>query len=383
MRQFDAHVDQSAQTIAVLPAIQVGALTIYQLYDIGDSIDLDHAQNCLATPTARRQPPLRVRQSESIQIAQPPVWVDLRTISTELGGISSVGALRASIYDLGVVALALTLPLPRATSWESVAEIMAATQSLPATLQQQLLAALDELEALIRAAISQPERTQLVEDYSVLRVEQLTEPTDITMLAEHPLVLAALLGERRPLSPEATGLIRRTSYFPDDVALLSWNGALLIEADPLAAATAADLIEFANVELLLMRSYDAELEAEQPLMYRRIEAAQSPLALPLARRYSRLLQTVQSRIIEVTEVAERVDNAFKVTDDVYWYRFYSTALDVLRVHIWRADVEHRLALLRETYTMLQDQAGAERAVALEWTIILLIAFEIVMALLGL
>jgi hypothetical protein len=260
---------------------------------------------------------------------------------------------------------------------------MAATQSLPATLQQQLLAALDELEALIRAAISQPERTQLVEDYSVLRVEQLTEPTDITMLAEHPLVLAALLGERRPLSPEATGLIRRTSYFPDDVALLSWNGALLIEADPLAAATAADLIEFANVELLLMRSYDAELEAEQPLMYRRIEAAQSPLALPLARRYSRLLQTVQSRIIEVTEVAERVDNAFKVTDDVYWYRFYSTALDVLRVHIWRADVEHRLALLRETYTMLQDQAGAERAVALEWTIILLIAFEIVMALLGL
>ncbi|MCG8352497.1 MAG: hypothetical protein MI924_32425 [Chloroflexales bacterium] len=59
------------------------------------------------------------------------------------------------------------------------------------------------------------------------------------------------------------------------------------------------------------------------------------------RRYSRLLQTVQSRIIEVAEVAERVGNAFKVTDDVYWYRFYSTALDVLRVYVWRADIEYR------------------------------------------
>ncbi|MCG8352499.1 MAG: hypothetical protein MI924_32435 [Chloroflexales bacterium] len=57
-----------------------------------------------------------MRQSEGIQIAQPPVGVDLGTIPTELGGISDTGALRASIYYLGAVALALTLPLPCATS---------------------------------------------------------------------------------------------------------------------------------------------------------------------------------------------------------------------------------------------------------------------------
>jgi uncharacterized Rmd1/YagE family protein len=56
-------------------------------------------------------------------------------------------------------------------------------------------------------------------------------------------------------------------------------------------------------------------------------------------------------------------------------------LNVLRVDVWRAGVEHKLALLRETYSMLHDKADTERSTALEWTIILLIMFEIVMALL--
>ena len=85
---------------------------------------------------------------------------------------------------------------------------------------------------------------------------------------------------------------------------------------------------------------------------------------------------------EVTQVTERVDNALKVTDDVYWNRLYSALLNVLRVDVWRDGVEHKLALIRETYSMLHAEADAERASALEWTIVLLILFEIGMALLG-
>jgi hypothetical protein len=43
-------------------------------------------------------------------------------------------------------------------------------------------------------------------------------------LAEHPQVWAALLGEQRALSPSAARLITSMSYYPDDLALLSWNG---------------------------------------------------------------------------------------------------------------------------------------------------------------
>jgi hypothetical protein len=211
-------------------------------------------------------------------------------------------------------------------------------------------------------------------------VERLEDPANVGMLADHPLVQAALLGERRPLSAGAAALISDMSYYPEDLALLSWNGALLVEPDPLAAGTATDLLEFANVELLLLRSYDADLEAELPRMYGRIAAARRRLALPLVRPYNRLLNDVQRLVIEITEVTERIDNALKVTDDVYWNRLYSTMLNVMRIHLWRAGVEHRLALLRETYDMLHDQAEAERSAALEWIVIILILFEIIMAL---
>ncbi len=50
--------------------------------------------------------------------------------------------------------------------------------------------------------------------------------------------------------------------------------------------------------------------------------------------------------------------------------------------MWRDGVEHELALIRENYSMLHAEADAERASALEWTIVLLILFEIGMALLG-
>ena len=68
---------------------------------------------------------------------------------------------------------------------------------------------------------------------------------------------AALLGEKHPLSTEAAGLLTQMSYYPNDLALLSWNGALLIEPDGDATATALSLLEFANVQLLLMRYYSS------------------------------------------------------------------------------------------------------------------------------
>ncbi len=372
----------TAPADAAPPKIVRGTLTLYQLYDVGDSINLDLAQACLAEPTARRRSPVPARQSESIQIAQPPLRIARGTTSAALGGLAFAGTLRASIYDLGAVALAIELPLPAPIGWDTVADLLAAAQSLPDALGGRFAVAIDELEALIRPAIDRPARSPLIEDYSVLLVERLDQPPAAASLAEHPVVQAALLGERRQLSPGATRLISSLSYYPDDLALLSWNGALLIDPDPLSAATAADLVEFANVELLMLRTYDAQLDAQLPLMYRRITTAQRRFALPLVRPYSHLLHDLQRLVADVTEVTERVDNAFKVTDDVYWNRLYSAMLGVLRVQTWRDGVDHKLALLRETYGMLHDQADAERANALEWVIVILILVELIVALVG-
>ncbi|MGE0544883.1 MAG: hypothetical protein AB7R89_32405 [Dehalococcoidia bacterium] len=368
---------------SALPQVTAATLTLFRFYDVGYAIDLERAEALVTAGMGRHRTPGRVRQSSSIEIAQPPLWVGLGPAAVELAGLRLEGTLRASVYDLGAVTLALSLPLSGAMPWEGIADLFGATQEPPEPLEAHFRAGIDEIESLIRPAIERPERSALVEDYSVLMVERLAPEGRAAALGDDPLVRSALLGERRTLSADTYATVTRMSYEPAvDLALLSWNGALVVEPDAEAAATALDLLEFANVELLLLRSYDAGLEAEVFGLNDRITAARRRLYIPLVGRYNALLNDVQQLVIELTEVTERLDNAFKVTDDVYWNRLYSAALGVLRTGLWRSEVEHRLNLLRESYTMLHERADSDRSASLEWIIILLIAFEIGMAFLG-
>jgi hypothetical protein len=361
-------------------------LTLYQFYAIGDEVALDRAQTLLAQAKTSASRPLLppVRRAESIEIAVPPLRLDLGPLDVTLAGRTFGATLRASVYDLGAVALALEMTLPEGTAWDMVASLFADAEDLPASVQDRFLAALDDLERTLKPAVTQPERATVVEDYGVLRVARLASDSDdnvaeAAQLGNDPAVRAALLGEWRPLSREAMGPVVAMSYYPDDLALLSWNGAVLVEPDQAAAATAMDLLEFANVELLLLRLYDTELDGQVPAVYRRIAESRRPFALPLVGSYRNLLRDVHVLVAEVTEIAERIDNALKVTDDVYWNRLYTGAMHILRVDVWRRGVEHKLHLLREIYQMLHDEAAEERSTALEVVIVLLIAFEIVMA----
>src|SRR5215471_12762104 len=94
-------------------------------------------------------------------------------------------------------------------------------------------------------------------------------------------------------------LVSAMSYYPEDLALLSWNGAVLI--DPEGSTVAVELVEFAEVELLLMRAYDADLDARLPSMYQGIGRSAPPFVLPFVRRYGSKLHEVQRVIAEVTD----------------------------------------------------------------------------------
>jgi hypothetical protein len=362
------------------PAIAAGGVTLYRFYDVGYAIDLSAAEQCLGMQPIHRQLPAQARQAASVEVAQPPLRVDLGPADIQLPALSAVGRLRASLYDLGVITLALDVELAGPIGWDEAANLLSACQEPPEGIEQRFEGALAELEQTVRPAIERPERAAIVEDYTVLVVKRLVGGT-IGELAVHPLVRAALLGEVRALSGESSGLVTSLSYLPDDVALLSWGAALFSDPEPLATVTAANLVEFANVTLLLLRSYDAGLDAALPVVNRRVAATRRRFALPLARRYGQLLSEVQEQVLEIIEVTERIDNALKVTDDVYWNRLYSAMLEVLRVQVWRQGVDHKLALLRETYGMLHQEADAERASTLELAIVILIVVEIALALL--
>jgi hypothetical protein len=201
-------------------------------------------------------------------------------------------------------------------------------------------------------------------------------------LARDPVVLRTALGERRRLSASAAQLASSFSYYEDDLIVLTWGAAVVVEPDSSAREDVALLLEFANAQLLAFRSYDAEVERDLTRVARRVARSRRP-RWPLLLSSSRFLREIHSLIADITETSGRVENALKVTEDVYWNRVYAAALATLKVEVWRTGIAETLGVLRETAALLRDEAQEALAIWLEVLVIVLIAIELVVALLGL
>jgi hypothetical protein len=139
------------------------------------------------------------------------------------------------------------------------------------------------------------------------------------------------------------------------------------------------ILEFANAQLLELRFYDAVLDTELARMYDRISEARAKPGRFFRRRFTHLLTRLQSIVADSTELVERAENSLKVTDDVYLARIYSAALEIFRGRAWRAGIDRKLTIIRETYAMLNAEGQAARGEALELAIVLLFVLEIVLA----
>ncbi|MDQ3949778.1 MAG: hypothetical protein M3282_05485, partial [Gemmatimonadota bacterium] len=174
-------------------------------------------------------------------------------------------------------------------------------------------------------------------------------------------------------------LPHRFSYYADDLAILTWENALVIDPASAEETDVEYVLEFANAQLLELRYYDALLDAELPRIYDRVTEHRAGRYF---RRFTRLLADLQTLVADSTETVERAENALKVTDDVYLARIYTAALEIFRARAWRAGIDRKLGIIRETYEMLNAQAQAVRSELLEITIVALIVLEIVLALSG-
>ena len=161
--------------------------------------------------------------------------------------------------------------------------------------------------------------------------------------------------------------------------VLTWDRAFIYE--PRGDSDVMDILEVANAQLLEMRYYDEVLDDELPRMYDLVATTRRGLNVFAARRYAGLARRLYTLVAEVTELTEKVDNALQVTEDVYLARIYAAALDLFRVPVFSATVNRKLAIIRDTYAALYDEASSSRSELMEMAIILLIAVELALALL--
>ena len=363
--------------------VRSGQVVALRLFDLANEIDLKRAE----TLWARRPEGVSTRSrlvrtpAKAVAFGVAPLTLELDAVALDIGGARVDAVASVRLYDFGIAALSLRLPV-QDLAWTHFTGFVNQTDQAigPAAAADVWEVQLAKLRGLLGNALDRPSAVPLQEDYLLAVVDAFDEPVTAEALQQRADLIPLLTGEERPLSDGARrDLLRhRFSYYPDDLVAITWDRAFIYE--PRQETDVADVLEMANAQLLEMRTYDEMLDAELPRMRDMVEAARRHTNMLAARRYARLARGLHSLVAEVSELAERVDNALQVTEDVYLARVYSAAMDLFRVPNVSAAVDRKLAIIRETYTALHDEAAGARAELLEIAIQVLIAVEIVISL---
>lgn len=356
--------------------VESGAIVVLRLYDVAHGIDLAVVETLIATPVSRIR--LRKVEPKAMSFGLPPLELGLGSIASPMANVDAADVV-ARIYEFGVITIGVRIPA-RDVPWDAYVERvnLAYQWANDEDGVAQFSASLANLMRLIAPALQRPTAERLAEDYLLASVRRFERPLTAQDVLEQCDIVPLLSGDARLAESARAELLRqRFSYHPDDLVVLTWDRAFVL--DPAGDTDVADVLEVANVQLLELRYYDDWLNAELPRMYDRVASAHTGFRALARRRYAALARQLHALVAEVTEITEQVDNVLKVTEDVYLARIYGAALQVFRVESWGRAVDRKLAYIRETYAALYDDAATARAELLEATIVLLIVVEVVLA----
>lgn len=366
------------------PRVRSGSLVALRLHDVSYSIDLALAEalwNDRPGGSASR-PRLTGQPARALSFEIPPVLLNLDPGSVTLSGNETRYYLSAKLYDFGVLALRMSIPV-RDLAWGDLVSLVDRVEETLGVDSGNALweNALSGIRGVILPAMNRPSVSGIEEEYLGIVVREWDRPvkgSELPSLVDLPRVLS---GETIPLSPGARrDLVRkRFSYHEDDLVVVAWNRAFI--SDPRCDSDTLDILEAANAQLLELRYYDRLLDNELPRMYALVEKARKGLALLTARRYANLARRLHTLVAEVTELTERAENTLRVTEDVHLARIYTAALEIFRVPVVGAAVDRKLSIIRDTYSALFQEASGKRGEILEIAVVLLIVAEIVITLL--
>ncbi|MCC6781853.1 MAG: hypothetical protein IT457_03335 [Planctomycetes bacterium] len=356
------------------PQIASGSCSVFFACDVGQAIDLDAAERVLKGATVRELLRHRRRNPPWFQYRPPPLRVTITARPIEGLTFRTEPNVDLVLYDFGAVSLEFSIRL--AGPLDSLLPLSVELDE-NVRLEQEARQHIREILDVVGTAVQRPQFGDQTESYAVMVVTRFAEDLPpARVLAEHRALLAGILrAERAPLSAQEIddALACPVAFGLDDLGLVDWNGALLLDPEP---ADTLSLLEFANVQLLEMRHLDNTLD----------DALDRAWAI-LSRRPSRVrllgagdadLQRVAFLQADTAILFESVNNALKLLGDAFLARFYEAAAQRFHLADWHSSVLRKLQVLEGIYGKLADRNASLRMEVLEWIVILLIAISIVL-----
>jgi len=361
--------------------IQKGSIYIYRVFDIAEEIDLLHAEKILRD--SRREDKFQVPKNidRALVIRTTPLLVNLHAQTIQTKNFSLRAEVSAKIRDYGVLSLIYQIPVLAGTDWNTLVQ-MAAELENQADIDILAKKQSEEISLHITQAMKDPHTWDVFEDYTVYFLERcdgIAKAKDLVHAADIPSLLLA--EERARLSDQTKINILEDiyQYEEKDLAIVEWNSALVVE--PEGKKEILDLLEFALTHLMEMRYYDDLLDKRLAMLYDNIE--RSKRGGMLRANFSQLYQDASSRYIEFSEFIERVENSLKVVGDFYLATVYRAATKRFYLSTWQQNIMRKMNILAQVSSLLQGEVHMRRSQWMEMTIIALIAFEVISAILKL
>ena len=360
----------SAQSAAIVQnkSLQGSVLVLIQ-FDVCEEINLDALRDIFG---ARRQEASFKHPAPGyVRFERAPVVEPVEPLILESGERLDV---QIKYYDYGV--LSVVFELPFSGDWDTLVRIASRwvwdtdfTSFAQKIVKQKIERA--------RPALVKLYDSWLHEDYFVFHVRDIAgNPSAAELLSTQGGRIAQIVrGENCPLSDGEQQEIMQSkiSYYPNDLAVISWNGAFLYDSTA-GAETVIQLLEYANSQLLEFRHYDELLTRELKSVYDFMDKGSGIWARwRTARRASRL-HTV---LLDVDELTERADNAIKFLSDMFSARLYKVAASKIGVTDYKNLVNQKVHTAEELYRFMVDQFHQSRAFVLELMVVIILIIDLI------
>jgi len=354
--------------IAQNKTLQGSVLVLIQ-FDVCEEINLDALRDIFG---ARRQETSFKHPAPGyVRFQRPPVVEPVEPLILESGERLDV---QIKYYDYGV--LSVVFELPFSGDWDTLVRLASRwvwdtdfTSFAQKIVKQKIERA--------RPALLKLYDSWLHEDYFVFHVRDIAgNPSAAELLSTQGGRIAQIVrGENCPLSDGEQQEIMQSkiSYYPNDLAVISWNGAFLYDSTA-GAETVIQLLEYANSQLLEFRHYDELLTRELASVYDFMDHGSGIWARwRTARRASRL-HTV---LLDVDELTERADNAIKFLSDMFSARLYKVAANKIGVSDYKNLVNQKVHTAEELYRFMVDQFHQSRAFVLELMVVIILIIDLI------
>jgi len=357
-----------------MPACR-GSFRALLLYDVADEIDLDRVRELLGARPPGRKPEFKLPAPVYVRFERPPVVEAAETISLSTGELFDG---RLKYFDYGVVSLELELQFQ--AEWEELIRLSSRWIATP-EIEQKALQVVTARMGVLTSALHKPYPDWLDEIYYAVHVceaqgEEGRLPSAAELLAQHGKEIAQIVrGEVTVLSPaeEREVLGSSMSYYPTDLLVVGWMGAVIYDTVEGAAPT-VQLLEYANTQLLEYRRYDEVLTRVLKRAYDSLERGGGFLSRWRLAAEARRLNTLR---LDITELTERTDNAIKFLSDMFYARAYQVASVKIGVNDYRRLVDEKQQTAGALYSFMVDEFRDARGFVLELMVVIILIIEIV------